>query len=293
MAILEKAELMDILSEIGDRFKEMSSTLDRPTIGLALGGGSARGIAHIGVIQVLESKGVPIDIVAGCSMGALIGGAYSMKGSVSELEDIAVNIKSNDLLKYTDLRIIRTSGLLAGNRVEKLLSDITDGKSFYESKIPFVCSSVDIFSGREVPLYEGEMHKAIRASISLPGVFEPAKIGDHYLVDGGLLNPVPVSYLRALGVDIVIAVDVLPEVTYKGKKKPSMITVLVNSMDIMQKLSAEVACSNADIVLRPYVEDITAIDFLEGSTLIDRGRTVVQENLEEIRNVLRGRGVMI
>src|SRR5699024_10771284 len=109
------------------------------------------------------------------------------------------------------------------------------------SKIPFVCSSVDIFSGKEVPLYEGEMHKAIRASISLPGVFEPAKIGDRYLVDGGLLNPVPVSYLRALGVDVVIAVDVLPEVTYKGKKKPSMITVLVNSMDIMQKLSAEVA----------------------------------------------------
>jgi NTE family protein len=174
-------------------------------VGLALGSGGARGWAHIGVIRALQEAGIGIDLLSGASIGALVG-AIHCAGELDELEDFVRELSWRDMLSYFDM-VFPVSGLLDGNRVYDLLSDHIRGMTIEDSPIPFCCVATDLIRGREVQLRSGAMVDAVRASISVPGIFTPFSHGDRFLGDGGIVNPVPVDVVRAMGAEVVIAVN--------------------------------------------------------------------------------------
>lgn len=190
----------------------MTDSPRRPKIGLALGGGGARGLAHIGVLKVLEHEGVRIDAIAGTSMGGIVGAMAAAGMAAAEIEAqarAAVN-KITDVLKLVDLSLSQ-SGVLKGGRLYELMaSKLGPATTFADLSIPFAVVATDITTGREVVLCEGGVADAVRATMSVPGVFVPVHIGPYHLVDGGVLNNVPADVVREMGVDYVIAVDVLP-----------------------------------------------------------------------------------
>lgn len=176
----------------------------RPKIGLALGGGVARGWAHIGVLRALLDLGIEPDIVCGTSVGALAGGAY-LSGHLDSLEEWARSLTKRRMLGYLDLRF-GGSGILGGKRLEKLMNEYFGDLNIQDLDRQFVAVTGELATGHEIWVREGSLVQAIRASYALPGVFSPVKINDRWLIDGALVNPVPVSVCRALGARLVIAV---------------------------------------------------------------------------------------
>ncbi len=174
-------------------------------IGLALGSGAARGWAHIGVIQALADSGLEPDVVCGSSIGAFVGGAYAA-GELDRLDEWARAITWRDIVTLLDVSL-SGGGLIEGRRVMEFLRELCSDATIESLDRPFAAVATDWNSGREIWLREGSMVEAVRASVALPGMLSPVKLGDKWLVDGGLVNPVPVSLCRALGADIVIAVN--------------------------------------------------------------------------------------
>ncbi len=179
-------------------------------IGYALGGGGARGLAHIGVLKVLEKHGVFPDVIAGTSIGALVGALYASGLKAAEIEQIALHIDWKRLAPLTDFTLSR-SGFIRGRRIVLLLESILGHLSFSELKLPFACVATDIMTGEEVVLRHGSVVEAVRATISIPGILTPARIGGRHLVDGGLVNEVPVSTCRHMGAEYVIGINVIPD----------------------------------------------------------------------------------
>jgi len=182
---------------------------EKKKIGYALGGGSARGLFHIGVLGVLEEHGIYPDVIAGTSMGSIVGALYASGLSASEIKRIAVEMDWKKLIRLADLTL-PLSGLFQGKRVVALLKSILRDKTFSQLKIPFACVATDLITGEQIVLQDGSLLDAIRASISIPTVFTPVKVKGRYLVDGGLVNVVPVSVCRDMGADFVIGVNVIP-----------------------------------------------------------------------------------
>ena len=179
-------------------------------IGYALGGGAARGLSHIGVLKVLEEYGIYPDIIAGTSMGAVIGALYADGFNASEIEQLVSQLDWKRLVLLTDITL-PVSGLFQGRRVISLLKSILGDSTFSQLKCDFASVAADIMTGEQVVLHDGSLVEAIRASISLPGIFSPVRINGRYLVDGGLVNVVPVSVCRERGAEYVIGVNVIPE----------------------------------------------------------------------------------
>ena len=192
-------------------------------LGLALGSGSARGWAHIGVIQCLQEAGIPIDIVCGTSIGALVGGALA-GNFMDGLEKMVRSLTWSDIIGFMGLLFPR-SGFIEGDKITNHFRKNFSDASIEELAIPFAAMATDIMAEREIWLQEGSLMDAVRASISMPGIFTPCKYKDYVLVDGGLVNPVPVSLCRAMGADVVIAVNLnsdligLPRYINRGKQK--------------------------------------------------------------------------
>ncbi len=198
-------------------------------VGLALGGGAARGLSHIGVLKALEEKGIPIDIIAGCSIGSVIGACYAKEGRCDEIEEIVLNTDWKTMMQLSDFNLaLILKGFIQGEKVKELLRSVLGDIRFEDLKIPFAVVATDINTGEEVVIKEGPVVDAIRASISIPVVFAPAAVNDRYLVDGIIVNPVPVDLARAMGGDYVIACNVVPspkdiaEVFNSGKKQPDL-----------------------------------------------------------------------
>ncbi len=179
----------------------------RPRVGLALGSGGARGWAHLGVIEALEKEGIEISCVAGASMGALVGAVYC-SGKLDMLREVALTLDARTVLSYFFEMKFPRSGLIDGDRVLKFLREFIMPADIEALPIPFAAVATDLFSGEGVTIREGDVLDAVRASISIPGIFTPVKRNDGYLVDGGLVNPVPVDVCRRLGAEYVIAVRV-------------------------------------------------------------------------------------
>jgi NTE family protein len=177
----------------------------KPRIGLALGSGAARGWSHIGVIEALAEAGMEPDIVCGCSIGALVGGAY-VAGQLTALKEFAQSLTVREIAKMLDVRL-SGGGLIAGQEIVAFLRKLKISAPIASFNKPFAAIATDLETGREIWLREGPIEEAIRASISIPGILSPARGADRWLMDGGLVNPVPVSVCRALGADLVIAVN--------------------------------------------------------------------------------------
>lgn len=269
----------------------------RKKVGLALGSGSARGLAHIGVLRVLRHHGIPIDMIAGTSIGAIVGSLYALRGNISRIEEIASGMTRMHVLSLVDLALPRT-GLIGGQKITAWgKSLIGRDVQFSDLQTPFACVATDIMSGREIVITEGSVLQAVRASISIPGIFAPAKKDGQYLVDGGLVNPVPVSVVRDMGADFIIAVNVMPDVgsgktrwigekTRSGLKPPSIIEVLMQSLYIGSYKLARTASEGADMVIEPQVGQIGPGEFHRAQECILQGELAVEDAMPKLKRLL-------
>lgn len=261
--------------------------IGRPKIGLALGGGGARGLAHIGVIKVLEKHKIPIDYIAGTSAGSLIGGIYAAKGDIKQIEEIAETLTYKDFIQtFSDISL--RSGLLRGNKardfIEKYVGEIT----FKNLKISFNAVTTDLISGETFALKRGDVATAIRASCSIPGIFPPIKRGKKLLIDGGATEQVPVKTVKKMGADRIIAVNLnskhfLPKIKDKKTGKISAISTLSSTMNIMIYHVAQRSIKGAHIVINPDVPDIPITKFVNGSEYIKIGEKACENLIDEIK----------
>lgn len=244
-------------------------------LGLALGGGGARGLAHIGVIKALKELNVPIHYVTGTSIGAIIGGAFAA-GIMEKAEKwvSAPNWKKLPKL-FLDLHLSKKA-LIRGDKIEKFFREMIPAKSFEELDLPFAAVATDLMTGEEVVIRDGDVHMAIRASMSIPGVFCPLERNGKVLVDGGLVNPLPIEVCRDLGADKVIAVDL----NCRGQSEPIKAYGALNVFSIIDETFRVVMniaqkrhfpAPTPDIVLQPPVGDISILDFHKADTLVNIG----------------------
>lgn len=209
----------------------------RPRIGLALGGGVARGWAHIGVLRALKRYGIEPDIVCGSSVGALVGGV-SLAGKLDALEAWARALTRLKIAGYLDLRLRNGGGLIGGDRLVAEMREHLGNTVVEDLPVPFVATATDLVTGHEVWLQKGDLVEALRASFSLPGVFPPASVDGRWLVDGALVNPVPVSCCRALGAQMIIAVNLSGDILGKARKPGSAVPTAAG-FDLLKLIEGE------------------------------------------------------
>ncbi len=264
----------------------------RRKIGLALGGGAAHGLAHIGVLEVLEKEGIPIDMIAGTSAGALIGALYAQGKDVSEIKELAVDMSWKKWVPLVDLALPK-SGFIGGRKVKELVRSIIGDIKFEDLRIPLSCVATDIMTGEEVVINRGSVVEGIRASISIPVLFTVAKLQGRYLVDGGLVNQVPVSVLKQMGADFTIAVNVIPDVRERvqwagkkgeeGFKEPNIFNVIIQSIHIASYSWGKTCLEAADIVIEPRGAYIGHGDFNRAEELFLQGELAARGSMPEIR----------
>lgn len=262
----------------------------REKVGIALGGGSALGFAHLGVLKVLEENKIPIDLIAGCSMGSLLGGIYAAGCSLNKLIDFAHVFNDR---KYIDPNIsFSGNGALHGDKVSDLIRTMTENISIEQSKIPFACLATCIEEAGPRYFVDGPMYEAIRASISLPGVFDPVRTADgKTLVDGGMWDRTALSALEKLNPDVRIAVDV----SYRGTPLPTPRTameVLSASYEILSWHAVEPRYADANVLILPDTTAFNGASFKDISPIIESGYKAAQEALPRLRKVLREAGVL-
>ncbi len=267
----------------------------RKKVGLALGGGYARGLAHIGVLEVFEREGIPVDMIAGTSIGALVGALYAREMDPGLMKRQAQQIDILGITALVDLTVPH-GGFVAGKRVTSLLKRLIGDVGFKDLKLPLACVATDILTGDEVIMKEGPVLEAVRASISIPLIFTVVKAQGHYLVDGGLVNPVPVSVLKAMGADIIIAVDVTPNKAeradylrsnHKIVKAPGLLQVLIQSIYISTYLTSRTVSDGADIIIHPQLAHINPGDFHRASECILEGELAAEDNIAHIKRCLK------
>jgi NTE family protein len=187
----------------------------KKTFGIALGSGAARGLAHIGILKSLSSRGINIDVISGTSMGSLVGACYAKAGNIKELEDIALKIDWRQMIRLADPKLwMLTRGIIHGKKVRKLLRSVIGDVTFDQLKIPLFIAATDAATGEEVIIDSGPVVDAVMASIAIPGIFMPVKIQGRFLIDGGIIDPVPVGILKKRGIACVCACNVI-DVPYK------------------------------------------------------------------------------
>jgi NTE family protein len=248
-----------------------------PKIGLALGSGGARGFAHLGVINVLKEEGIPIDLIAGSSMGALVGVFFAADSDIDRLYKMSRVFKRKYYLDFTLPRM----GFVSGKRVKELIRVFTFDKRLEELDIPVAVVTTDIRTGEKVVFREGPIAPAVRASISIPGIFVPEKINNRLLVDGGIVDRVPVSVVKEMGADIVIAVDVA---NVKQKVEVNSIyDVIFQSLDILQMELFESRESASDVMIRPRVEKYSSKSFTNIPEIITIGEEAARQKVNDIK----------
>lgn len=256
--------------------------MNKKTVGLALGGGSARGLAHIGVISVLEKHNIPIDLVSGCSMGAIIGGIYASGCEIEYLAKFAVAIDEKKLFDYT----IPSRGYIRGNKIQQLIKLLTRGYSFGQTKLPFTCIAVDMESGKLKTFQKGPLHEAIRASISIPGIFIPYEIKGKVYVDGGVLDRIAIDAARNIGADFVIASDV----GYRGEglsKPRGLIQVLENTFTLASWEITKEQLKRADVVIEVDVRNFDSNTTKDAEKIIECGAEAAEKRIPEIKKKLK------
>lgn len=254
--------------------------LQKRKIAIALGGGSARGLANIGVLKVLEREGVPIDLLIGSSMGALAGALYGLGFPTYRMEQAALSFS---LDKLTDFSVSRKS-LLKGQKIEKLLNELTLGKGFADTKIPIAIITTDIETGEEIAHTNGDLQKVLKASCSWPGFFPPVEIGGRKLVDGGIRNSIPVKMAKKLGATKIIAVDI--GFCVKTKRLDNMFEMFTQSIQIMGEELDHYQSMQADVIIKPKLYNIDQFAFDRAKDCIQDGEEATVAAMPEIRKKL-------
>jgi NTE family protein len=272
-------------------------------IGLALGGGGARGCAHIGVIKALLEAKIPIDYIAGTSIGSLVGGIFA-KVKMDELEKILLKIRWQDVVKHFD-PVIPKMGLFEGKKIVKLLEKIVSKTSIKKLSIPYTAVATDLMTGKEIHISDGDVVNAIRASVAIPGIITPLKLKNHYLIDGGVTNPLPVNVVRKMGADIVIAVDLnhsfLKERRYSihnyqknalvkwfTPDRPNIIDVIESSIFVMQDQLTQknLVVHKPDFLIQPELGTTGIFDFHEAKRIIKEGYDQTIKIIPKIKKMI-------
>jgi len=276
-----------------------------PKIGLALSGGGARGLAHIGVLKILEKEGIKADFVAGTSMGGLIAAGYACGITPAEMEREALKMgRLSRLVNLFDISLLG-KGLVEGKKIQQYLYRLFGDITFEDLRIPLALVAVDLETGEEVVLREGRVVEAVRATISLPGVFAPYRLDGRLLIDGGVLNNVPADVVRDMGADVVIAVDVSPELedteAFKEAEKhrlpfsqvPLIFETLWRTVGIMEKelRARKLAEARPEVLIKPELgKDITVLtSFSKAPEIIAAGERAAIEASPRIRAALKPR----
>lgn len=249
----------------------------RPKVALALGSGGARGFAHIGVIKVLRDEGIPIDMIAGSSIGALVGSIYCSNLDIERMYQLS---KYFNQKYYMDV-VVPKMGFVAGKRIKEFMKMITYGKNIEELKVPLAIVATDILAGEKVVFTEGDIASAVRASISVPGIFVPEKIDGKLLVDGGVIDRIPISVAKEMGADIVIGVDV--SAIQKNQPIQSIYDVIMQSIDILQYEAVKNRELASDIMLRPDVAQFDSKSFTNLEEIIKVGEEEARKHIDEIK----------
>jgi NTE family protein len=272
--------------------------LTRKKIGLALSSGAARGLAHIGVLRALQKEDIPIDMIAGTSIGAVIGALYAMKRNALQIEEIADGINWTRLLSLVDLALPMT-GLISGRRISTFTKSIIGRDTqFSDLAIPFACVATDVMTGQEIVINEGLVMEAVRASFSIPGLFSVVKREGRFLVDGSLVNPIPVSIVKNMGAELIIAVNVLPDIggvdksywtgrkVRKDFKEPNIIEILMQSVYIGANQLMQTALKSADLNIEPQLPSIGPIDFHRARECILQGELATEDCIPKLKRLL-------
>lgn len=307
---------------MNDLSLESAIRYGRPRIGLALGGGAARGWAHIGVLEVLAEAGYAPDVIAGTSIGAVVGGCFAA-GKLEQLRDFALGLTKRRVVGLMDFHI-GGAGLIAGGRLKRLLERDLAGVQIADLSQTFVAVATELGTGHEIWLTRGPLVEALRASYALPGVFDPVKLGGRWLMDGALVNPVPVTAARALGADVVLCVNLNSDMTGRGtviqahgadpdpelltearpttsrwfgsvrervrgivgrvNDQPGLAGVMVDAFNITQdRISrSRLAGDPPDVMIGPKLGRIGLFDFHRADEAIALGRQATERALEEI-----------
>ena len=291
---------------------------NRIRIGLALGSGVARGWSHLGVLKAIDKLGLVPDIIAGTSIGALVGGFY-LSDRVDELEQWARRLTKFRMLRYFNLSL--GGGMISGDKLFQEVEGYLGETLIRDLKSPFVAVATDLYTGHEIWLRDGALVDAMRASLSLPGMFKPVRLNGHWLIDGALVNPVPVSVCRALGAEMVIAVNLSGDIMGKGREEngaggqsygdagangkklspealagmiphkrgePSTFGVMVNSLNIVQDRIARgrLAGDPPDVSIAPRIGHIGLLEFHRADELIAEGVRAVERVMPEIEDAV-------
>lgn len=269
-----------------NRVAVMSKNAEQPVIALVLGSGGARGYAHIGVIEVLEQHGIRPDFIVGTSAGSIVGSVYASGKTAAELREIALQLKANDI-RDVDLSL---KGFFNGQKVEDYINQQVRGMPLQQLKIPMYVVATELKNGKQTVFNYGNTGQAVRASVSIPSMFKPTKIGEIEYVDGGLVSPVPVQVARDLGADIVIAVDILAQPVHT---ETSNVWGLFNqNINIMQGRLAATELKSADIVIQPDLREKAHIFDVKGREMtIQAGVDAAQAKLADVQAVIKQKSV--
>ena len=251
-----------------------------PVIALALGGGGAKGFAHIGVIKVLESHGIKPKIVTGTSAGSFVGSLYASGKSPYQLQHIALTFKESDIRDLT----LNRQGFIAGQKLQDFVNQHVANKPIEKFPIRFAAVATRLDNGRKAVFIKGNAGQAVRASCSIPNVFVPATIGGTQYVDGGLVSPIPVQTAKALGADLVIAVDISARPT--GNQPVSMWGLLDQTLNIMGQQSIHQELAQANIVIQPKVGHIGTLDLKASNQTILEGEKAAQLQVKAIQQAI-------
>lgn len=254
-------------------------------IGLALGGGAARGFAHIGVIKVLEAQGIYADIVVGTSAGSLVGALYAAGNNGLALHKFALDMDESAISDWSVPLFSKVSGILKGEGLQNYVNKTVNNQSIEKLKLPFGAVAADLNTGVPILFRRGNTGIAVRASSAVPGVFQPVRIGEQSYVDGGVVAPVPVRYAREMGADFVIAVNISSQPD--AQLSASSIDVVMQTFSIMgQRLNFH-ELKEADVVLQPRLGGMKGSDFNGRNLAILAGEQVTVEAINEIKQKIR------
>ena len=284
-------------------------------IGLVLGGGGARGLAHIGVLQILEKYNIPIDVVVGTSMGAMVGSVYAQHPSVSYVvEKFHHFLKSehfsaasgvftgqqksyepDDILQHISRQIKRRvvinlaanrQSILKGERLQTAINELVDDGSIEQTQLPFACATVDLKSGKEIIFSKGDIRQAVRASASIPGFMPPVEYNNHQLVDGSVCANFPIETARALGADFVIVSDVSANFIQE-ENLDNVIDIIIRSNAIATQKINKITLRSADFIIDPDVDDIVWNDFEQLDLIIEQGKIKTEENIQILKKTIK------
>jgi NTE family protein len=251
-----------------------------PTVGVALGGGAVWGIAHIGVLKAFERHHIPVHCISGTSIGALVGGLYAAGVSVEQLIELTSQTHWKDLSRLS----FPLGGLLSNEPMEKFIYNIIGDTEFSHLNMPFAAVTTDLISGKEIVIDSGKLSTAIRASTAIPGIFHPVEFNGRTLVDGGVVNNVPVTLLKEMGARIRIAVNLSPD--FNNWIPKNSLEIILKSFLIMQNIVALSETAQADIIININMKDFNPIDFKQAKALLNKGYTAGLSAVDDIQALL-------